>query len=120
VRLVTAFADQVAIGLENARLYESAVQAASRFETLYKLSQVISANIRSEEIYPAIHEATSELMDTEFFSISLVNEKAGLIEDVYMVDRGEPVPLSSRPLGQGLFGKVLATGHALFIQHLYR
>jgi len=113
VRLVTAFADQVAIGLENARLYESAVQAASRFETLYKLSQVISANIRSEEIYPAIHEATSELMDTEFFSISLVNEKAGLIEDVYMVDRGEPVPLSSRPLGQGLFGKVLATGHAL-------
>ncbi len=112
-RLVTAFADQVAIGLENARLYESALQSASRFETLYKLSQVISANVRSEEIYPAIHEATSELMETEFFSISLVDEKAGLIEDVYMVDRGEPVPLSSRPLGQGLFGKVLDTGHAL-------
>ena len=112
-RLVTAFADQVAIGLENARLYEGAVQAASRFETLYKLSQIISANVRSEEIYPAIHEATSELMETEFFSISLVNEKAGLIEDVYMVDRGEPVSLSSRPLGQGLFGKVLETGHAL-------
>lgn len=112
-RLVTAFADQVSIALENARLYEGALQNASRFETLYKLSQVISTNIRSEQIYPAIHEATTELMDTEFFSISLVNEKAGLIEDVYMVDRGEPVALSSRALGQGLFGHVLETGHSL-------
>ncbi len=112
-RLVIAFADQVAIALENARLYESALQSAGRFETLYKLSQVISTNIRSEEIYPAIHEATSELMETEFFSISLVNESEGLIEDVYMVDRGLPSQLSSRPLGQGLFGKVLQTGKSI-------
>ena len=112
-RLVIAFADQVAIALENARLYESALQSASRFETLYKLSQLISANIRSEEIYSAIHEATSELMETEFFSISLVNESEGLIEDVYMVDRGKPTPLSSRPLGQGLFGSVLQTGKSI-------
>jgi GAF domain-containing protein len=33
-RLVSAFADQVAIALENSRLYENAVQAAGRFETL--------------------------------------------------------------------------------------
>ena len=112
-KLVIAFADQVAIALENARLYESALQSAGRFETLYKLSQEISANIRSEEIYPAIHEATSELMETEFFSISLINESEGLIEDVYMVDRGEPVPLSSRPTGQGLFGKVLQSGRSI-------
>lgn len=112
-RLVIAFADQVAIALENARLYENALQSANRFETLYKLSQVISTNLRSEEIYPAIHEATSELMETEFFSISLVNESEGLIEDVYMVDRGEPAQLSSRPLGQGLFGRVLQTGKSI-------
>jgi len=112
-RLVIAFADQVAIALENARLYENALQSASRFEILYKVSQLISANIRSEAIYPAIHEATSELMETEFFSISLVKEKEGLIEDVYMVDSGKPGELSSRPLDQGLFGKVLKTGQSI-------
>lgn len=112
-RLVTAFADQVAIALENSRLYENAVQSAIRNETLYKLSQAISANIRSEEIYPAIYEATTELMETEFFCIAVVNEKNQTIEDVFITDRKESVELSSRPLGQGLFGKALAEGRSL-------
>lgn len=112
-RLVTAFADQVAIALENSRLYENAVQAATRNETLYKLSQIISANIRSEEIYPAIHQATAELMETEFFCISLVNENQGTIDDVYIADREEPIELSSRPISQGLFGKVLKEGKSV-------
>lgn len=112
-RLVTAFADQVAIALENSRLYENAVQAAIRNETLYKLSQTISANIRSEEIYPAIYEATTELMETEFFCIAVVNEKEQTIEDVFITDHEEIVELSSRPLGQGLFGKALKEGRSL-------
>ena len=113
-RLVSAFADQVSIALENARLYGNALQAANRFETLYNVSQIISANIRSEEIYPAIHHATTELMETEFFSISLVDEKKGEIEDVYMVDRGEPAPLSRRPIGTGLFSRAIESGESLF------
>ncbi len=112
-RLVTAFADQVAIALENSRLYENALQAATRNETLYKLSQIISSNIRSEEIYPAIHKATTELMETEFFCISLVNEKQDTIDDVYIADREEPIELSSRPISQGLFGKVLREGKSV-------
>jgi diguanylate cyclase (GGDEF)-like protein len=112
-RLVIAFADQVAIALENSRLYESAVQAATRNETIYKLSQTISANIRSDEIYTAIHHATAELMETEFFCISLLNEKKGTIDDVYIADREEPIELSSRPISQGLFGKVLAEGKSV-------
>jgi len=36
-----------------------------------------------------------------------------LIEDVYMVDSGKPGELSSRPLDQGLFGKVLKTGQSI-------
>jgi len=112
-RLVTAFADQVAIALGNSRLYENAVQAAIRNETLYKLSQAISANIRSEEIYTAIYEATTELMETEFFCIAVVNEKEQTIEDVFITDHEEIVELTTRPLGQGLFGKALAEGKSL-------
>ena len=109
-RLVTAFADQVSIALENARLYTDMVRSANQFETLYRLSQVISANIHSEEIYPAIHQAVSELMTTEFFSISLLDEEAKMIRDVYMMDRGIPQPLTSRSMDTGLFSQVLMDG----------
>jgi diguanylate cyclase (GGDEF)-like protein len=112
-RLVTAFADQVAIALENSRLYEQAIQAATRNETLYKLSQTISANIRSDEIYAAIHQATTKLMDTEFFCISLINEKEQVVEDMYIFDGKDPIELSSRPLGEGIFGRVIAEGKSV-------
>lgn len=112
-RLVIAFADQVAIALENSRLYEGAVQSASRFETLYKLSQVISANIQSDEIYAAFFEAASELMETEFFGISLVNESTRMLEDVFMIDHGAPIELGLRPLGEGLFGSVVQSGRSI-------
>lgn len=116
-RMVIAFADQVAIALENARLYEGALQSASRFETLYKLSQVISANIRSDEIYTAFYQATSALMLTEFFGISLLNEGTGMVEDVFMVDHGQPMALSAQPMDQGLYGRVVQTGKSVFYEN---
>jgi len=54
-KLAQAFADQVAISLENVRLYEEAVKSAKRLAGLYKLSQRISANLKPEEVYRAIH-----------------------------------------------------------------
>ncbi len=113
MRLASAFADQVAIALENARLYTSTAHSATRFETLYHLSQIISTNLRSEDIYPAIHEAVSELMVTDFFCISLFNAKKHMIEDVYMVDKGKHMPLTCRSLDHGLTSTVIRNGKSL-------
>ena len=113
VRLITAFADQVAIALDNARLYTSTSRSAKRFETLYHLSQIISSNLRIEDIYPAVHQSVTELMDTEFFCISLYDAETQMIHDAYMVDKGINQPLTSRPLEKGLFATVLKTGKSL-------
>jgi diguanylate cyclase (GGDEF)-like protein/PAS domain S-box-containing protein len=113
MRLVSAFADQVAIALENARLYTDTSRAANAFETIYRISQIISSNIRAVDIYPAIHQAVSELMPTEFFCISLFDRDAEMIHDVYMVDREKPLDLTSRPIDKGLFSKVYREGKSL-------
>ena len=109
-RLVSAFADQVSIALENARLYTEEVESANRFKILYELSQIISANLNLEDMYPAIFQAVSKLMRTEFFSIALVDQENALIRDVFMVDREQPVELGFRGIDEGLFAKVIKEG----------
>lgn len=106
-RLAQAFADQVAIALENVRLYEDAVKSAQRLAGLYKMSQRINANLKPEEVYRAIHKATIELMAPDSFILSMYDEETQMINDVYFVDHGIPQKNSSRPLGEGLFSKVV-------------
>ena len=106
-RLAQAFADQVAISLENVRLYEEAVKAAKRLAGIYKVSQLITANLKPEEVYRAIHKATIELMNPDAFILSLYDEEEKLIHDVYFVDHGIPQKVISRPLGQGFSRRIL-------------
>ena len=106
-RLAQAFADQVAISLENVRLYEEAVKAAKRLAGIYKVSQLITANLKPEEVYRAIHKATIELMNPDAFILSLYDEEEKQIHDVYFVDHGIPQKNTTRPLGEGFSGRIL-------------
>jgi diguanylate cyclase (GGDEF)-like protein/PAS domain S-box-containing protein len=111
--LLQIFANQAALAIRNANFYTDATRAANRFMTLYQLSQIISTNVRTADIYPSIHQAISELMDTEFFSISLYDSAAQTITDVYMIDKDEPQELTTRPVEKGLFATVLKNGKSL-------
>jgi len=111
--ILTNFANQAASAIRNAKFFQDARRAADRFMTLYQLSQIISVNIRTADIYPSIHQAVSELMETEFFSIALYDSSAQTITDVYMIDNGQPQTLSTRPLETGLYATVLKSGKSL-------
>lgn len=113
VIILTIFANQAANAIRNAKFFKDATLAANRFMTLYQLSQIISINIRTADIYPSIHQAVSELMETEFFSIALFDSSAQTITDVYMIDNGQPQKLATRPLDNGLFSTVIRSGKSL-------
>ena len=106
-RLVAAFADQVSIALENARLYTEEVNSAARFKILYEFGQTIITKMKLDEMYPEIYSAVKKLMKTEYFSIALVDREKELINDVFIMDRDKPIELESRNIKLGLFGKVI-------------
>ena len=115
-RLASAFADQVAIVMENARLYQEARQAAERRAILHRVSQeIVTANFEPEQIYTAIHRAAGQLMPTEAFVITLVAADPTQVEAVYLIDKNGRLPRQSFPKEQGLTGRVLALGKTIYI-----
>ncbi|MGD8752399.1 MAG: GAF domain-containing protein, partial [Anaerolineales bacterium] len=114
--LAQAFANQAALAIDNARLYQSARQAAERRVILHQASQeIISASLKPEKIYQAIHQAASELMPTEVFIISILDRKEEIIDLLYLVDRKKRSPPIRIPKDQGLSGHVIGSGENLMI-----
>ena len=62
VELARTIANQAAIGLENARLYQATVRTAERFAVLNQASAEIGVSLDSDEIY-AVHSQRSRAPD---------------------------------------------------------
>jgi diguanylate cyclase (GGDEF)-like protein len=112
-RVASAFANHVAIAIENTRLYESAVRAAETQAILYRVGREVSASLEPEQVYAAIHSATAKLMPAETFIISLLTESRTEIDAVYLVDRGTRVFPPRQKVNEALSGHVVATGQPL-------
>jgi PAS domain S-box-containing protein len=118
-QLLALFAHQIAIAMENARLYQAALAAADRRAILHHASQeVIAAGIDLERVYRAAHHATEKIMPCEAFVIALRDDARAENRAMYLVDRGARVPGFRIPANQGLTGRVVATGVSLLIDDL--
>jgi diguanylate cyclase (GGDEF)-like protein len=115
--LISLFAQHAAIAVENARLYQSAREAADRRATLHQVSQaIVSASLEPEEIYTAIHKAAAGLMPAEAFTIIRYDDESHLCQAVYLVDRRGRIITPSAPASSSLSTKVIETGRSLYIQ----
>lgn len=117
--LITLFAQQAAIAIQNVRLYESVKEAAERRATLHQISQeIVMARLDPEAVYEAVHRAAARIMPAEAFVISLQDPETGTITAVYLMDRSGRSPVMQLEPGEGLSGYVIATGETLMIDDL--
>ena len=115
IELARTICNQTGIALESARLFNTIVARAEQLATINRASHEIGISLDPEEIYVAIHKATSQLMPVESFVIALLDEEKQEIEGVYLVDPNGRAPAQSMPLGEGLSGRVISTGQPLLI-----
>ncbi len=112
-RFLESLASQVAIALENARLFQSTVEAAQRQAILHWASQEIaSAGLDLQRIYVAIYQSTVQLMPSEAFVLSILDERRGDVAVVYHVDRSGVVPARHIPLEGTMSGYVITHGQS--------
>ncbi len=117
--LAQTFARHAEMAIENARLYQQAVQSAERSEVLHQVSQeVIKAIQVLDHTYSAIHEAASKLMDCDAFVITLRDEARQENHAVYLTEGGTTFPPRRVPADQGLSGQIIKTGKATILNDL--
>ncbi len=115
-RLLTTVAAQAAIALENARLYQASRRAAVRRDILYRASREIAhASQDVEQVYATVHRVAKKLMPADVFTIARSYPEQNEIHGVYLFDRGKRLPLVPVPFGEGLSGRVIASGKSILI-----
>jgi PAS domain S-box-containing protein/putative nucleotidyltransferase with HDIG domain len=117
--LAQAFAYQAATAIENARLYEDAITAATRRSILHRASQELAqASQDPEKVYQAVHRAAAQLMPAEAFVITLLDDLRQETIGVYLVDKGGRSQQDRAPASAGLTGLVISTGKPVITNDL--
>jgi sigma-B regulation protein RsbU (phosphoserine phosphatase) len=105
VTLLNLLASQIAIAIENARVYESERRNREFLSLLYNISLEMSATLEVDDLVRKIAAAVKQTIDYHTFSIFLLDEKQGLLRPQFVIRSNErEIQKLVLPLGTGLIG----------------
>jgi GAF domain-containing protein len=120
IALVEAVADQMALAIENARLFEEDQRRLREITTLYEASQACLAISDQESLLAAIIEAAARTTGATLGSVMLVDEKKGeyVFGATYGMSEETIAAIGTElhiPLEEGLAGAVATMGQPVVI-----
>ncbi len=119
-RIVTTFANQAAIAIQNAQLYTLEQTRRQVADTLLEMGKVVSSSLELDEVLEAILDQLKRVVDVEAGSILLVDELSGpgareLAFRVTLSDELRKESVERMPFGKGIVGLVAETGEPLTV-----
>jgi GAF domain-containing protein len=116
VEYLSAFANLVAVALENARLYRDLDVRAARLRGLAHLAQIVSSSLDMDEVLRAIAEAAAELIAVPLANVWVANEGARTLTlRTVSADFGLDLPAREVVFGETAVGWVAEHRQALEI-----
>ncbi|MCI0396531.1 MAG: GAF domain-containing protein [Chloroflexi bacterium] len=116
--LAQAFANQAAVAIENARLFETERRQRARAETLQKVGSLIASSLDLDEVLNNIAQQVLALLDAPACNIMLLESPDTLAWRVSIGVPDEWSLLNRRRLGQGLSGWVAARRQPLAVYEM--
>lgn len=107
LQLLNGLARQVAIAIENARLFAETRRRLEEVEVLNEVGRAITSTMDLDALVELIYRQTSRLMDTTNFFLVLYDRQKELLDFVLHVEDGARLPRSQRALGSGLTGYIV-------------
>ena len=112
-------ASDVAAAIENTHLYHHAVAARERLTLLHHAAQALSrASLDPEQVYDALYQATSQVVPSAGFCITVIDAAQMDAHDVYLVDRTGRQSGNHYPLAGSFAAAVLARNQAVRIDNI--
>ncbi|OQY24683.1 MAG: hypothetical protein B6I35_00965 [Anaerolineaceae bacterium 4572_32.2] len=120
-RLLSGIASQVAIAVENARLFEETNRRLDELSLLHDVAIASATTLDFDEILCRTVEAVHSRLNLEVFGFLLVDEEAGVarLHSAFLGVPDELVDFST-PLGEGITGWVAQTGQPLLAPDISR
>jgi nitrate/nitrite-specific signal transduction histidine kinase len=117
IGLLRVIANQIAVAVDNAELFEEAQWRERETEALYKVSQEILALLDIDKILGSVLENAAQLLRTEAAALALLDEKTG---ELFMkATRGictEEFKRMRIARGSGMAGVIIRTGQAVKVE----
>jgi PAS domain S-box-containing protein len=109
-------ADQLAIAIENARLYAETHRRAERLAVVNRVASVAGTTLRLDELLAAVHREVAAVFRADAFFIALYDEVAGELDFRFQLDEGKLEPPNRQALGGGLSSWVVRNRRPLLIR----
>ena len=111
-----AVADQLAITVENVRLYAETRQKAERLAVVNRIAAAAGATLRLDDLMASVYREVSAVFRADAFFIALYDPATEELDFRLQMDEGVLEPRVRQPLGQGLAALVIRQKRPLLIR----
>jgi len=115
LEFLVSLAQQAAIAVENARLFEEAQERAEELSVLNEMARELSAEMNINSIAETAYRYIDRLMDTTNFYIAIFDEYHSLISFPVFIEKHRRISIPSRKPEKGLTEYVIQTREPLFL-----
>lgn len=120
VAALETLADQLAIAIENARLYDAINQHLNELKSLNEIGQAVTSTLDLQEILTLITDQTTRLMEVAAASVALRDDEKGDVWFAAASGEGSETVIGLRMArGQGIAGWVADKGESIIVPDVY-
>jgi GAF domain-containing protein len=110
-------ADQLAVAIENARLFEQTQRRVAELATVNEIGRAISGALDTDQLAELIYEQVSSLLNTRNFHLAVYDPDAQRVYMEFVIERGRRRSRDDSRLGQGLMGHLIRSGQPILLTH---
>ena len=108
-------ADQLAVAMENARLFEQTQRRVAELATVNEIGRAISGALDTNQLAELIYDQVSSLSNTRNFHLVVYDPDARRVYMEFIIEQGQRQMRDGSSLGQGLVSHIIRTGEPLLL-----